>query len=406
MRLSLLVLLLLPVLGVAQEKKVPEDLLNGLKSKDADERVRAIRGLSKLGVEAVPPLVGALRDEEKQVSQSAAYALRILKAEPKALAEAVSPHAKDKNAAVRAGVAGALNRCGTDGLPALLKLLDDGEADVRRQAVQSLAVVAARTPAARKEVLSGLQKRVEDDSQPVRLDLARALPRCGDDSAKALLTLADDADASVRAHAIAGLGQIKAGGKEALAALSKKAKGDEDAMVRQSAVRTLGKMGRDAEPAVIASLKDKEPSVQAMALRTLAAMKPDAKKVAPLIEEVATKAESEQVRAVAVQTLERVGGEDAEKAIVRLLKRDDSAVRLACLQRLIRGKLVKKELIGDLIKALADGDADVRSLAAFALGELKGDAKEALPALRKLTDDEDERARKLAKQAIEKIEGM
>src|SRR5262249_2549756 len=186
MRRSLLIVLLLPLLAVAQEKKVPEELVKGLQSKDADERVKAIRGLSKLGLEAVPQLVTAWRDEEGQVSQSAAYALRIMKVEPKGLVESLSPHAKDKSATVRAGVAGALNRCGADGVPVLLKLSDDAEADVRRQAVQSLAVVAARTPDTRKDVLTGLEKRVKDDATPVRLDVARALPKCGDGSAKAL----------------------------------------------------------------------------------------------------------------------------------------------------------------------------------------------------------------------------
>jgi HEAT repeat protein len=400
-----LLFLLLPLFAAGQEKKVPEELIEGLKSKDAGERVKAVRGLSKHGLDAVPHLIPALRDEEPSVSQSAAYALRILKAEPAELVKALAPHAKDRSAAVRAGVAGALNRGGTDAVPVLVKLLDDGESDVRRQAVQSLAVVAARTPAAREDVLAGLGKRVKDDSTPVRLDLARALPACGEGSVKPLLTLADDKEANVRAHAIDGLGKVKVQGADVVATLTKKAKDDSQPSVRQSAVRTLGKMGKDAEPAVLAALKDKEPAVQAMALRTLVAMKPDVKKAVPLVEEVATEAESDKVRAVAVETLGRLGGEDAEKAIVKLLGRDDSAVRLACLQHLVRNKAVKKGQVADLTKALGDKEADVRSLAAFALGELKGDAKEALPALRKLLDDEDERARKVAKQAIEKVEG-
>jgi HEAT repeat protein len=100
----------LPLCAFAQESKVPDELLKGLQSKDAGERVKAVKGLSKLGLDAVPHLITALRDEEAQVSQSAAYALRILKAEPAALVKALSPHAKDKSAAVRAGVAGAMNR--------------------------------------------------------------------------------------------------------------------------------------------------------------------------------------------------------------------------------------------------------------------------------------------------------
>jgi HEAT repeat protein len=399
-----LLVLLLPLCALAQETKVPDELLTGLQSKDAAERVKAVKGLSKLGLDAVPHLITALRDEEAQVSQSAAYALRILKADPAALVKALSPHAKDKSAAVRAGVAGAMNRGGTDAAAVLVKLLDDDEASVRRQSVQSLAVIASKTPEARKEALAGLQKRVKDDSTPVRLDLARALPKCGEGSVKPLLTLADDAEANVRAHALAGLERLTVRSKEALDVLKKKAKDDPEVIVRQSAIRTLSRYGKDAEPAVLEALTDRKPEVQKAALNALPALKPDAKAAVPLIEDVATKSDNASLRSAATHALKQFGDEGT-KAINRLLKRDDSAVRMACLRILVGDKALKKEHVGDLIKALSDKEADVRALAAYALGELKADAKEALPALKKLLGDEDERVKKLAKQAAEKIEG-
>ncbi len=45
----------------ADEKMVPAELLQGLKDKDPAVRVKTIMALSKLGAEAVPPLVDALK---------------------------------------------------------------------------------------------------------------------------------------------------------------------------------------------------------------------------------------------------------------------------------------------------------------------------------------------------------
>ena len=56
----------------AQEKAVPADLVKKLKDEDPDVRISAIKGLSKLGTEAVPMLVQALRDlSESEVDELA-----------------------------------------------------------------------------------------------------------------------------------------------------------------------------------------------------------------------------------------------------------------------------------------------------------------------------------------------
>jgi hypothetical protein len=64
--------------------------------------------------------------------------------------------------------------------------------------------------------------------------------------------------------------------------------------------------------------------------------------------------------------------------------------------------------VKDMVKGLQakpTGGMDARPIIAQQLGDMGPAAKEALPALRKLTTDKDEKTREAAKQAISKIGG-
>jgi HEAT repeat protein len=408
MRRFLPCLLLLPGLLHAAEKEVPPELLKALEDREPPARIKAIKALSKLGLEAVPPLVKALRDEESQVSQSAAYALGLIRGERKAFVAALGPHLKDRDTAVRKGVAAALGKGGPDAVGALQVSLADKEPAVRRQAVLSLEVIVARTSAAAKEVLPGLSKLVNDDSAALRVDLTRALSRCGPDALVPLLALADDADAKVRAYALAALMRPLAGKKEvpgnALAVLAKKAKDDPEVMVRQSALRSLGALGKPAVAAVTPALADREAAVQKAAVQALVKIGKDAAEAVPALKTAAMKSDNADVRGAAVLALGKLGKE-GEQALLGLLGRDDSATRLACLQHLGKQGKAPKSAVEDLIKALSDREPDVRVLAAHVLGLIGPDAKAALPALEKATKDEDPRVGMIAAKTIKAIKG-
>jgi HEAT repeat protein len=402
MRQSLVLFLIFPVLLHAADKAVPPELVAGLKDKDAGVRIKTIKAMSKLGLEAVAPLVRALSDEDTSVSQAATYALGLLRVEPKQLVESLEPHLKDSNVAVRSGVTTALRKGGPAAVPALRLALADKEASVRRQAILSLEVIVARSPAATKAALPALAKAVKDESTTIRVDLARTLSRCGVDALPAVLTLADDSDAKVRAYALAGLARLKPPAARVLPILAKRAKDDPESMVRQSALRTLGSLGKEAVPAVRVALADKDPSVQKVAVRSLVMIGDDAKEAIPALKETAAKAENADVRGAAVTALGKLGKE-GEEALLGLLGREDSAVRLACLQYLGKKGKAPKSAVGDLIKALADKEADVRVLSAHVLGLMGADAKEALPALEKARKDADERVGMIAAKAIKQI---
>jgi HEAT repeat protein len=398
------VLLLLSTALAHAGKPVPDDLLKGLQDKEPAVRIKAIKGLSKLGVEAVPPLVKALRDEEIRVRNAAAYALGLLRAEPKDLVKALGPHLKDAAVAVRTGVTMALRKGGSAAVPLLQTALADKEADVRRQAVLSLEVIVAKTPATGKEILPALLKALGDPSPALRIDLARTLSRCGPEALAPMLTLAGDKDARARAYALAGLGRLKPMPDKVLPVLAKRVKEDPEVMVRQSALLTLGKLGKAAVPTVSAALADKEAAVQKAAVRALVAIGEEAKTAVPALKDTATKAENPDVRATAVAALGKMGKE-GEEALLGVLGRDDSVTRLACLQYLGKQGKAPKSAVPDLVKALTDKDAEVRMLSAHVLGLIGPDAKAALPALEKAGKDEDERVSAIAQKAIKKIKG-
>ena len=66
---------------------------------------------------------------------------------------------------------------------------------------------------------------------------------------------------------------------------------------------------------------------------------------------------------------------------------------------------VGPEAVAALIKALDNDDRRLRYYGAYYLGKLGPAAKDALPALRRLADDEGSRFNKFLKRTINKIEG-
>jgi HEAT repeat protein len=397
---------------LADDKAIPAELLRALKDPEADVRVKAIMGLSKLGPEVVPVLVEAIKDDEEEVSQAAAYALQVIKLEPEVRLGALRPFLKRPEAAVRQGIAGALARCGPGAVAPLLDLLKDEAPGVRKQAVlslQTLVSLQARTeqdPPAAKEALPGLEKALKDEDAPVRLAVVQALPRFGPGAAPLLLAALRDEDGKVRAYAAAALTApaVKLDAKIALEPLVRQFKVEPEGFVRQSLLKTLGKLGDDAVPALTEALRDKDPAVQKAALTALVPIGPAAKSAFTAIKELASKAEHPDLLKTAIAALPKFGAE-GQAALLDLLKRDDSAVRFACLQAVAAQKELPSAVVPGAIGALTDKNEKVRALAAYVLGKLGPEAKEALPALAKAREDSDERVRELAAKAVKQIEG-
>jgi HEAT repeat protein len=400
-------MLLVPVAG-ARDGAIPEDLLKQIKDDNPDVRIKAIMGLSKLGAEAVPVLVEALKDKETNVGTVAAYGLLLIKLEPAERVAALRPFLADKSSAVRNGVAGALARGGPGAVEPLVGLLKDEAEDVRKTTVRSLQSVVQRDKEGKvgEAVVGELEKALQDESPGMRLAVVQALPFCGARAVPVLVTALDDREAKVRATAAAALSRpaYKMLAATILPALTKRLKREEELIVKQSLVSTLSRCGPEALPALREALADKAPEVQKVALTGLVKMGPPAKAALPAVKELAAKGRHPDVRKTAVSVLPQFGTEGLA-AVLDLLKVEDSATRLGCLQVLGKQGGATATEVPSLTECLKDGDEDVRALAAYVLGKLGPEAKAALPALEKLRMDKDERVRAVAEKAVESIAG-
>ncbi len=387
------------------DKAVPPELLQGLKADKPEDRVKAIKELSKLGVEAVAPLVGALRDEEADVSQAAAYGLRLLKGSPADLVAALGPHLKDENPQVRKGVAGALGRCGGEALPALTNAFKDEDADVRKQVTLSLDTVARKDKGAWSAILAILNSGLKDPDPKVRLTVVQTLARCGPGAVPLLLAALEDEDVKVRANAPAALGALKPEARAVLPALARRFKAEKEVPVKQSLLQTLGKLGPEAVAPLTDALRDDDPGVQLAALKALGPLGPEARPALAAMKELAVQASNPSVRSLAVKAVARVGPE-GQAAVLDLLRVADTETRLACLQILgSQSDKVPKQAVPALVAALTDKEKKVRALAAFVLGKIGPDARDALPALAEANKDRDTDLAPIIDKAVKQIEG-
>ncbi len=210
----------LHTLGPSAREAIPA-LLQAIKSKDWGLRATAAAALGSIGdAVAVPALVLLLKDK---VGAAATKALGLIGADAaEAVPALVDVLATAKSSDGRLIAAEALARIGPAAkaaTPALIRRLDDRDADVRIRAAQSLVQLGAGA-----EAVPSLVKRLKDPQRFVRMHMARALWKIAGDE-RALRTLIAGLDESqannIRSLAVDGLLDIGPAAKEAVPALIK-----------------------------------------------------------------------------------------------------------------------------------------------------------------------------------------
>jgi HEAT repeat protein len=387
----------------AGEKTVPPDLIKALQSQEPRARIKAVNRLSRFGAEAVPVLVGSLKDPDPEVFQAASFALRLLRDDDRPVVAALKPFLKDEEPNVRRAVVGALARRGREGAPLLAPAVDDAEPAVRREAVRSIEEVLQREPAAGPDLLPALARATKDKETAIRLMAVEALPRCGKAAVPALLGALKDEDGSVRCFAVEGLGSVKPPAQDVLPGVVGLLK-DDSVAVRGSAVRTLGTLGKPAVEPLVTALKDKDSRVQSGALQALGHLGADARTAVPALKEFATGTEKATVRAQALEALARITA-DGPALYEEMLRATDSFVRRECLLHLSRERKVNKTAVPALVTALEDKEPAVRSLAAQVLAKIGPDARDAVEALTKAAKDSDPHVQSSAERALAKVRG-
>jgi HEAT repeat protein len=273
---------------------------------------------------------------------------------------------------VRRAAAEALGQFGVAGLPFLVKALNNENARVREGAARALGFLG---PAA-QPALARLRDLLKDEEPPVRVQAALALweiERKPEAPLMVLQVTMIDVDLPDRWEAMEALAQIGSEARPPIRGMTEvvlKGVKDRDARVRVLAVRGLWR--REGQPKNIVPLlrepaSDRDPFVRQTALETLAEMPPD-------------------------------------REIVGLLTQSfedrDPSVRQTGFAALVRGGKASVEF---LIPGLSNRTPQVRAGTARVLGKIGPDARPALPALQKLTEDPEESVRSAAQRALREI---
>lgn len=283
--------------GFVQPANDLPGLLQQVHSTDANERVQAIYGLIyRSEPAALDAIIAALKDNNENVRGSAIEAIREnpCRRSMEALVNVLRDDGALRDRAMSASFVFKSDTVAT--VDAVLPLLDDANADVRRAAITILcwmsdarvktALLSAAKdadPNVRSAAVIGLFRNASDtDIQNVLLDLAtdpspgirrrviRELPNINLPKALPLLRAAcNDPDAAVRASAVLGLDKM--GIAEAYPLLVAAAH-DQDSGVRANAIYTLGITGAtDAYPLLIEALHDQDAGIRTSAIRGLMA---------------------------------------------------------------------------------------------------------------------------------------
>lgn len=145
-----------------ESKDVIPPLLEALKDVDSNIRSYASSTLTKKGVAALPNLVPAIQDSNKQVRQLVIQILGNIGPEAKAAIPPLTQVLKDQDRNIRLSAIEALIKIGADAtvVTALIPLLKDSDSDVRKEAIESLAKIG---PVAKAAVQPLIQISKEGD---------------------------------------------------------------------------------------------------------------------------------------------------------------------------------------------------------------------------------------------------
>ena len=316
----------------------------------------------------------------------------------------------------------------TKSVAELINDLKDQNTSVRSNAARDLSMFGKEA----KDAVPGLITALKDQNSSVRFNAVTALIRIGKDAVPALIVALKDRESNVRDSAADALSRIGKEAKEAtpalIAALKNKdedpsniftivsalghigkeavpaliaALKDQDANVRSNAAIALSRIGKEAVPALIVVLKDKEANVRASAAETLGRIRTEAKESVPALS-AALQDQDVTVRVNAASALGIIGREakEAVPALIVALKDVDSRVRSSAAYALSSIGEESKEALPSLIASLKDQDANVRANSVSALSSIGEGAKEAIPALSALIKDQDAHVRTNAAIAL------
>ncbi len=353
-----------PVL--VEARSIQQQAIAALRSGKPAKRTNAAHELQRLQAGdravAIPPLIGALDDQETEVRVAAADALGSISRSP-------TLQSSSGREAVRKAAT------------ALIRCLQDSQPDVRVMALTSLwsmatpsGAAAILPPSDHQDVIDALVPVLGDRDAKVRLAAINALVslRSGTGPPKALLSALDDASAENRATAIRSLRFYGQGLNPFVPALIRLASKDPDPSVQDeilsmwdSAVLRPPAVTAEVVPSLIASLRSSDFKVRVLAARLLPQFRAAADEAIP--------------------ELLRVLNEPLEPGVATMANKPgiwDPAIQAAwALERIAPGSAEEKKVLAAMIAVVRSGPPSRRAWVASALSAFGADAVEAAPDL-------------------------
>jgi HEAT repeat protein len=365
--------------------------------------------LAQIGRPIAPLLVQALDDPEPRVRRGAALALGRIRpivsgVEPKLIAGLGDPDAEVQAAYLTAiGELGPRLQGAVDPVRALLR---DDSAAIRVQAIEILARSAARD----ERLASDLSALVDDPDPRVQrraIDTLRALGPRARPALPVVLAKLRSPEADVRLAAAEWIGSHGEAAAEAVPALIDLLD-DPAPELRTTAVQTLGKLGKSAQPAFdrLAAMLAAEPvQVREAAVSTLGNLGLDADVIRPHLARALRDGEP-GVRRAALASIQRLGPQASlfVPDIILLAGREEDRGSAQRLLRRFERRGPDARALPELIEQLDHEQEAVRLLAVKFLGLAGRNAKDAIPALERLSADPSEEVREGAKAARAQIE--
>lgn len=260
--IALLAALVLPVCAYGSERKVERSAASWAKQLevgDRDGKREATYHLSKLGEgakDALPALIQALGDNDKQVWSNAIAALANLgpAAEPAIPVLLESMDSKKGRSARRMyerqqvllRSAFVLSRIGAPAIPALKEALKGDDTGKRIGAAKALGGMQAAGAVAVPDLISNLNH----GDQELRREVVDALASIGVPAVKQLIQALSSPEKKIREGAAESLGQIGRVAGEAAGPLLVMAEKDQDMVARAAALGSLSRVNASPEKAV------------------------------------------------------------------------------------------------------------------------------------------------------------
>ncbi len=359
--------------------------------------VRALAHAKPADAATVGALVAILAARDVECLAVAFDAILELAPRDASVGEALRPYLADDEWAGHAlRAAKALGPAAAPLVPGVLRRVRAGKG----RSDDAVAVLVAVGQPAVAALVSAVRQAGNADA--VRDALFRALSGLRSASVLALLELAGDPDADVRARALGALAGVWPHREPVVAALTA-ALGDADAGVRRAAVRRLGRLGAlaaPATPALVGLLSSDDPEVRHEVASALYDMGPAAGAAFHALQGLTSDADPD-VRQRALQALSRLGDASVPVLLKALRSETEPEVRLSAAMALGWQGAVAREAVPDLAAFLDDPEPRVRGRAAGALAEIGPDARGASERLARLAkDDEDAEVRLAASLAL------